>query len=65
MTEYEILTEEQIQEYLKKYPQLDEADILLLIRMCSKTGVDVHEAIVELAEEAIKIYEQQKGWYSS
>ena len=50
MTEYEILTEEQIQEYMKKYPKLDEADIIMASRICYKRRVDLDKTLEELSK---------------
>ena len=52
------MTDKQMQEYLKKYPQLDKVEIDFLMELCSMTGKDLDKAIVELAEAVLKIQEQ-------
>ena len=57
ITEYEVLTEEQIQEYLKKYPQLDEADILLAEELCQRKRLDLDSFLETVAKEVAEIAE--------
>ena len=58
--ELSVLTDKQIQEYLKKYPQLDEADILLAEELCQRKRLDLDSFLETVAKEVAEIAEQQK-----
>lgn len=54
ITEYEVLTDEQIREYMKKYPMLDKTDIVLAARICYRRRGNLDKTLEELSRVQMK-----------